>query len=140
MLLSTTNIFLALRINLYSIFDANYWSGDEKINEEGNADLTRPFTVEEVKDAVFAMEKNTAPSPNHLPIEFYQQCWDNVEIEMMNMFHDFYEQNLDICRLNYEIITLLIKLKEANRIQQYRPICLLNVSYKIFTKVLTLRL
>ena len=32
------------------------------------------------------------------------------------------------------------KINEAERIQQYRPICLLNVSFKIFTKVATVRL
>lgn len=42
--------------------------------------------------------------------------------------------------MNYGVITHLPKLKEANKIQQYRPICLLNVKYKIFTKVLTLRM
>ena len=31
------------------------------------------------------------------------------------------------------------KIQEANKIQQYRPICLLNVSFKIFTKVATVR-
>jgi len=31
-------------------------------------------------------------------------------------------------------------VKEANSIKQYRPICLLNVIYKIFTKALMLRL
>jgi hypothetical protein len=43
-------------------------------------------------------------------------------------------------RVNYDIITLLPKVKDANRIQQFRPICLLNYLYKWFTKVLTLRL
>jgi hypothetical protein len=43
-------------------------------------------------------------------------------------------------RVNYDIITLLQKVKDANRIQQFRPICLLNYLYKWFTKVLTLRL
>ena len=32
------------------------------------------------------------------------------------------------------------KVNEAERIQQYRPICLLNVSFKIFTKTATIRL
>lgn len=31
------------------------------------------------------------------------------------------------------------KLQEAKQIQQYRPICMLNVSFKIFTKVLANR-
>jgi hypothetical protein len=35
---------------------------------------------------------------------------------------------------------VLPKSVEALKIQQYRPICLLNVSFKIFTKVLTNRL
>lgn len=32
------------------------------------------------------------------------------------------------------------KIKEANTIKHFRPICLLNVDYKCFTKVLTNRL
>jgi hypothetical protein len=41
--------------------------------------------------------------------------------------------------LNFGVITLLPKVQEANKIQQYKPICLLNVSFKIFTKVATFR-
>ena len=54
----------------------------------------------------------------------------------MAMFTEFYDGKLDLQRINYGTITLLPKTKEANKIQQYRPICLLNVIYKIFTKVL----
>jgi hypothetical protein len=35
---------------------------------------------------------------------------------------------------------LLPKVNEAERIQQYEPICLLNVSFNIFTKVATIKL
>jgi hypothetical protein len=56
------------------------------------------------------------------------------------MFQDLYNDQLDIKRLNYGVITLIPKLKEANNIKQYRPICLLNVDYKCFTKALTNRL
>jgi hypothetical protein len=48
--------------------------------------------------------------------------------------------NLDIARLNYGVITLIPKVKDANNVRQYRPICPLNVSFKIFTKLLTDRL
>jgi hypothetical protein len=56
------------------------------------------------------------------------------------MFQDFLEGHLDIKRLNFGVITLVPKVKEANCIKQYRPICLLNIDYKCFTKVLTNRL
>jgi len=42
--------------------------------------------------------------------------------------------------LNYGVIILLPKVKPAVNIKQFRPICLLNVIYKIITKVLTIRL
>jgi hypothetical protein len=38
------------------------------------------------------------------------------------------------------IITLIPKIENATKFQQYRPICILNVSFKIFTKVGTNRL
>jgi hypothetical protein len=38
------------------------------------------------------------------------------------------------------VITLLPKISDAEKIQQYRPICLLNCLYKWVTKVLTIRL
>jgi hypothetical protein len=47
---------------------------------------------------------------------------------------------LELFRLNFGEIILLPKINNAERIQQYRLICLLNVSFKIFTKVATIRL
>jgi hypothetical protein len=58
----------------------------------------------------------------------------------MALFHEFHRGKLPLYNLNFGTIILLSKCEEAVRIQQYRPICLLNVSFKIFTKVLTNRL
>jgi hypothetical protein len=54
----------------------------------------------------------------------------------MKMVQDFNSNALDLRRLNYGVITLVPKVREANMIRQYRPICLLNVDFKIFPKLL----
>jgi hypothetical protein len=54
---------------------------------------------------------------------------------MLELFADFRKGDM-----NYGIITLLPKVMEATKIQQYRPIYLLNCIYKWFTKCLTIRL
>jgi hypothetical protein len=59
---------------------------------------------------------------------------------MIEIFNDFYLGTLDIERLNYGIITLLPKVKEAEKIHQYKSICLLNCLYKWVTKCLTIKL
>jgi hypothetical protein len=53
----------------------------------------------------------------------------------MELFWDFYNGNLPLYSLNFGTIILLPKSREVMCIQQYIPICLLNVSFKIFTKV-----
>jgi hypothetical protein len=58
----------------------------------------------------------------------------------MRMVADFKRDRLDLKRLNYGVITLVPKVYEANTIKQYRPICLLNVDFKIFSKLLNDRL
>lgn len=86
------------------------------------------------------MEHNKVAGPDKIPIEFYQSCWDIIKDDILELFNDFYNGNLDVSRLNYGIITLLPKLGDANRIQQFKPIFLLNCLYKWITKTLTIRL
>ena len=98
------------------------------------------FSYEEVRVAVFQMEHNKAPGPDGFLAEFYQAFWDTIKDDLMAMFMDFHNGNLPLHSLNFGIITLLPKKTNAVQIQQYRPICLLNVSFKIFTKVAVNRL
>jgi hypothetical protein len=56
------------------------------------------------------------------------------------MFANLYEGKLDIYRLNIALLTIIPKEKDARAMNKFRPISLLNCSYKIFTKVLTNRI
>ena len=58
----------------------------------------------------------------------------------MNLFYKFHAGRLSIHSLIFGIITLLRKITDAVRIQQYRHICILNMSLKSFMKVLNNRL
>ena len=52
-----------------------------------------------------------------MPVEFFQVCWDIIKEDLMEMFEEFFENKMEISRLNYGTITLIPKLKEANKIQ-----------------------
>ena len=104
-----------------------------------NVLLTADFSEDEVHDAIMQMEHNKAPGPDGFPAEFYQRFWEVIKKDLMAMFAHFKSGGLPLYKLNFGIITLLPKKENAVQIQQYRPICLLNVSFKIFTKVSTNR-
>jgi Reverse transcriptase (RNA-dependent DNA polymerase) len=58
----------------------------------------------------------------------------------MTIIHAFYHNKLDIFKLNLASICLIPKKKDAKLITQFRPISLINCSFKIFTKLLTNKL
>jgi aminopeptidase C len=58
----------------------------------------------------------------------------------MEMFSYLHSRQLELFQINFDKIILLPKVNGVERIQQYRPICLLNVSFKIFTKTTINRL
>jgi hypothetical protein len=86
------------------------------------------------------MKHNKVPQPNGFPAEFYQVFWSLIKYDLMAMFKDFHRGELPMYSLNFGVITLHPKLKEVKMIQQFRPICMLNVSFKNFTKVVANRL
>ena len=106
-----------------------------QVSVEENEILVAPFSEEEVKLAVLDMEQNKAPSPDGFTAKFYQFFWEVVKPDLMSLFYEFHAGRLPIHSLNFRVITLLPKITDAIRIQQYMPICLLNVSFRIFTKV-----
>jgi hypothetical protein len=86
------------------------------------------------------MEHNKSPGLDEFPAEFYQVFWEAIKTDLMALFHEFHQDLLMLYSLNFGTIILLPKCEEAVKIQQFRTICLLNVSFKIFTKILTNRL
>jgi hypothetical protein len=86
------------------------------------------------------MEHNKALGPDGFPVDFYQVFWSTIKDDLVALFQDFHRGDRPLYSLNFGTIILLPKCREAATIQQYRPICLLNVSFKIFTKVMSNRL
>ena len=116
------------------------WSQKGSLSDSQRECMTRPFSVEEVEAAIKDMKTETAPGPDGFPVIFYKKFWGLLKWWIMEMVEDFYKGKLDLKRLNYGVITLIPKVVEAASIKQYRPICLLNVFYKLFTKLLAVRL
>ena len=86
------------------------------------------------------MEHNKAPGPDGFLAEFYQNFQDVLKTELLELFGALHARQLELFRLNFGEIILLPKINDAERIQQYRPIYLFKVSFKIFTKTATIRL
>lgn len=107
----------------------NFWPSNLSLEEEDKAKLIKSFDLEEIKTVLMEMKETSAPGLNGFGANFYKTFWELIKGDVSAMFQDFWAGSLDIKRLNYGVITLVPKMKQANTVKQFRPICLLNVGY-----------
>lgn len=110
------------------------------VGEEINNDLTTEVTLEEVKTAVFQLGSTKAPGPDGLNGQFYQHFWEEVQQDVFKEVQNFFISGILNPVLNKTHISLIPKVPNPERLEQYRPISLCNFSYKIISKVLANRL
>jgi hypothetical protein len=118
----------------------DFFSDADKLTRVESEMLEEPFNEEDVKRAIFESYSEGAPRPDGLSFIFYQTFWDIIKQDLMDMLDDFHKGKLDLYRLNFALITIIPKEKDARTMNKFRSISLLNCSYKIFTKVLTSRI
>ena len=108
--------------------------------QKKNESLVAPFSEAKIKEAVFSCYPEGATGPDGLPFLFYLKFWDIVKADLVNLFTEFFKGDLDIYRLNFALVTLIPKVPNACNMKQFKLISLLNCSFKLFSKLLTIRL
>ena len=102
--------------------------------------LSREFSAEEIKAALFQMGPTKALGPDGMNALFYQKFWHIVGNDVIAAVLDFLNFGIMLPKISYSHIVLIPKIKSLERITNYRPITLCNVIYKIISKVLADRL
>uniref|UniRef100_A0A453NBT5 Reverse transcriptase domain-containing protein n=1 Tax=Aegilops tauschii subsp. strangulata TaxID=200361 RepID=A0A453NBT5_AEGTS len=82
-----------------------------------------------------------APGLDGFTAEFLRACWTIIRQDLMDVFQQLFEmRGRGFGKLNQALMILLPKRPDAQQLRNYRPICLIHIVAKIFTKVLSLRL
>ncbi|XP_062102336.1 uncharacterized protein LOC133812574 [Humulus lupulus] len=110
------------------------------LSEEHKQVLQKPFSVQEVKDAIFAIPGMKAPGPDGFGSSFYHDNWDLVREEVGTAVINFLNTGMLLKEFNTTTITLIPKVKCPNSVQDFRPISCCNVIYKAATKIICSRL
>ncbi len=106
----------------------------------GSSNLTQQFTVDEIKKAVFQLGGDKAPGPDGFSMLFFQNFWYAIQADLISIFEDLYEGNLNTGPIDYAHICLVPKKEGAKAANDFRAICLINCVQKIISKVLANRL
>lgn len=99
--------------------------------------LTILFTKLDMEETIEKMHPIKAPNPNGMPALFYQKYWNILKDDVTKFFLEVLNNNESLKGSNNTIISLIPKMKEPNKVTEFRPISLYNILYKIIAKSLT---
>ena len=103
-------------------------------------ELERPLTEADVLFALKGMQPLKAPGPEGFQAFFFQKYWRIVGGKVCNTVLQVLSGHGLASELNETFITLIPKVSHPERVQQFRPIGLCNVAYKLITKCIVNRL
>lgn len=103
--------------------------------------LERDLEVEEILNAIMAMQNRKTPGMDGYPVEFYKKFKAQLAPLLLAVFTESLERGSLPTTFSQASISLLLKKdKDPTHCSSYRPISLLNVDAKILAKVLAHRM
>ena len=104
--------------------------------------IPQPLALESHKSNTFSLPGDKSPGLDGFPLYFYHHYWHILKGDLLDLFQFFYQaNNIDtLLSINQTFIALIPKKYKAEKIQDFRPISLLNSNYKIISKCLAFRL
>lgn len=102
--------------------------------------LCIPFSSEEIDNVILDLPYDKAPGPDGFNILFFKKAWPIIRPDIYRLCQDFYHHQADLKSINSSYITLVPKKDNPECVSDFRPISLLNTSFKVISKLLANRL
>ncbi|XP_026428837.1 uncharacterized protein LOC113324763 [Papaver somniferum] len=97
-------------------------------------------SYEEIKNIIFQMNPESSAGPDSFSGIFYRTCWEIICTDLVAAIQFCWKRRFIPRGLNSNFLVLLPKCQGAKKANQFRPIGLSNVLFKIFTKIITVRM
>lgn len=128
--------FKSLRIDRPSVEGLPF----QKLSFREGGQLTKPFSVEEVKQAVWDCDSYKSLGPDGIHFGFIKDFWDLSKDDFMRFMVEFHRNGKLSKGVNSTFIALIPKVVSPQRLNDFRPISLVGSMYKFLAKVLANRL
>ena len=113
---------------------------ENKLTDEDREIFEKFPTEKECAEAVFHMKQNKSPGNDGIPVEFYKMFWKHLKTHYYNALIYSFEQGELSTTQKCSILSLIFKKGSLDKLENYRPISLTNIDYKIIAFVFAKRL
>jgi len=106
----------------------------KSLSQEDNLSLTKAFLEEEIRDDVWFCDGSKSPRPDGFNLNFIKESWEVFKDEVMEAIVLFHESRCIPKGCNASFVALVPKVRDPTNLEQYRPISLVGVMYKVILR------
>lgn len=110
------------------------------VTEKDNHFLNQIPDEEELKNTVFSIDPNSSAGPDGFNGHFYQASWDIIKREVCKFVQKIFNGYILSRFYTHTNLVLIPKISSPSSLSQLRPISLCNVSNKIISKIISIRI
>mgnify|MGYP002804334809 CR=1 FL=1 len=112
-----------------------------RLDAQGSESLGGPFTKSEFKEAFEELARGKTPGTDGLPVEFYYTYMTKL-VPKLTVIHEVVQEGGLLPDTTRETLIVSVPKPQSDilDVAAYRPLFMLNMDYKILSKVLTNRL
>ncbi|KAG8234235.1 hypothetical protein J437_LFUL007741 [Ladona fulva] len=112
----------------------------DTLSEVDKAYLDSPIASFEIITALNSLNRNKSPGIDGITVEFYFKFWDFIHTHFKNMACESFRRGRLPLSTTTAVIALMPKSVDIETIENWRPLSLTNVDYKILAKLMSNRL
>lgn len=72
-----------------------------KVNDRDNEELIQPFSIEEIREAVFQILATKSPGPDGFTTGFFQDLWEVVDGDIIRMVQTVHHSGRLLQEMSY---------------------------------------
>nr|GEW88245.1 RNA-directed DNA polymerase, eukaryota [Tanacetum cinerariifolium] len=103
-------------------------------------ELESPISNDEIRKAVWGCGENKSPGLDGFTFDFFHKLWDTIGPDFCVAVVWFFDHISFTRGYNSSFVSLIPKVQDPKFVNDYRPISLIGIVYKVITKILATRL
>ncbi|GMJ15906.1 hypothetical protein HRI_005259800 [Hibiscus trionum] len=103
----------------------------KKLNDMEANKLEEPFSLGEIKEAIWECDDSKAPGPDCFNLRLFKCCWTEVKEDLRKVFDKFHRCGMLAPSVNSTFIVLIPKKGNPTEISDFRPISLVLQKHSV---------
>ena len=94
---------------------------------------------EDLKATLNSFQKDKSPGPDGWTVEFFLAAYDSISLDLLQLVEETRVNGVLHPLLNSNFIDLILKKDNPEILEDYKPISMCNITYKVVTKIIAQR-